>query len=425
MMMRYLGGGVSDYHLSFDGDEITGLPFEYGSWPALGNADFFSKIRKEFADKKIDFIEADLSAMKLKVYNAGVIVKEFPILTKGKEGSWWETPAGIYRVQSKEKDHFSSFGQVYQPWSMAFQGNFFIHGWPYYPNGTPVKSTYSGGCIRLSTEDAKAVFDLVKVGTPVLVFEKDFTADDFKYTAKLPEISASSYLAADLKNNFVFLGKKSQEVMPIASITKLITAVVATEYIDIEKEVTVLNSAIVLTSKPRLWAGQRISVFNLLFPLLEESSNEAAVTLANNLGSIRFVDLMNNKAKALGMSETKFTDPAGSEEGNVSTAEDLFNMAKYFYNNRSFILKISAGKLSDSAYGEPLYGDIENFNVFKDDPDFVGGKVGKTNPAKETIVSIFDLMINGTRRPIVIIALGSEDSAKDATNILNYIRTNY
>ncbi|PIP46640.1 MAG: hypothetical protein COX15_00070, partial [Candidatus Colwellbacteria bacterium CG23_combo_of_CG06-09_8_20_14_all_42_19] len=83
-------------------------------------------------------------------YEKGVFVNEFAILSKGKEGSWWETPAGLYKVQSKEKEHFSSFGRVYQPWSMAFQGNFFIHGWPYYPGGRAVESTYSGGCIRLA-----------------------------------------------------------------------------------------------------------------------------------------------------------------------------------------------------------------------------------------------------------------------------------
>ncbi|MDD5098804.1 MAG: L,D-transpeptidase, partial [Candidatus Colwellbacteria bacterium] len=116
-------------------------PLEFGTIPALGDFDFFTKVRDRFIIEEADFVEANLSEMSLKVYLKGEIEKEVKILTKGREGSWWETPAGIYQIESKEESHFSSFGRVYQPWSMAFQGNFFIHGWPYYQNGEPVSST--------------------------------------------------------------------------------------------------------------------------------------------------------------------------------------------------------------------------------------------------------------------------------------------
>ena len=350
---------------------------------------------------------------------------EVNILSKGKEGSWWETPAGIYRIQSKEKSHFSSFGGVYMPWSMAFQGNFFIHGWPYYPGGEPVAKGYSGGCIRLSSDDAKAVFDLVEIGTPVLVFEQDFSSDNFKYNFKIPEISAKAYLAADLRNNFVFLEKSTKEQLPVASLTKLVTAAVATEYINLEKEITVDKNMIATTSLPRLKIGQRISAFNLLYPLLMESSNEAALAISGFMGKDRFVELMNEKARALGMENTAFIDPAGRNAGNVSTPEDLFNFAKYLYNNRRFILKTSAGKLDWSIYGSSIFPDLKNFNVFANDPDFVGGKVGETIEAKQTILSIFELDLGGEKRPIAIIVLGSDDNTKDAREILGYIKGNY
>jgi len=93
------------------------------------------------------------------------------------------------------------------PFSMQFEGNFFIHGWPYYPDGTSVGSSYSGGCIRLSNEDAKDLYNKIKIGTPVLVLEKDFEKDTFSYQYKKPVISANNYLIADLKSNFVFLEK--------------------------------------------------------------------------------------------------------------------------------------------------------------------------------------------------------------------------
>src|SRR3989344_5762568 len=126
---------------------------------ALAIGQFFEQVRERMTEEKLDFIEADLSEMKLRVYRKGEIAKEFPILTKGRPGSWWETPAGIYKVEGRIENHFSAFARVYLPWSLPFQGNFFIHGWPYYPDGTPVSTQYSGGCIRLSTDDAKALFD--------------------------------------------------------------------------------------------------------------------------------------------------------------------------------------------------------------------------------------------------------------------------
>lgn len=402
---------------------------EFGSWPALSNADFFRQVRDDFIEQKSDFIEADLSLMRLRVWQQGTTTLEVPILTKGREGSWWETPAGLYEIQSREKNHFSSFGSVYQPWSMAFQGNFFIHGWPYHPDGSEVSSTYSGGCIRLSTEDAKKVYDLTKMGMPVLVFEKDFAQDDFTYQrASAARLSAKSYLAADLKNNFVFIESNSAEQLPVASITKLMTALVAVEYVNIEKEITVTPSMIVPTSVPRLKAGERVSLYNLLYILLEESSNEAAEAISRFLGRDRFITLMNDKAKAIGMTSSKFTDPSGADAGNVSTAQDLFNLAKYLYNNRSFVLKLSSGRpdsLTVTVYGPTIYDNIENFNIFENDREFIGGKVGKTNAAGQTIISIFETQLSGAKRPVVVIALGSQSNAADAQQLISWIRSSY
>lgn len=399
--------------------------FTYGAWPALAHAEFFSEVRDQFITTKASFIEADLSSLILKVYIDGEVQKEVKILTKGREGSWWETPAGLYKVETKRENHFSSFGKVYLPWSLPFQGNFFIHGWPYYPNGEPVSSAYSGGCIRLGTDDAKAVYELARPGMPVLVFEKDFESDRFAYARRGPELSAHAYLAADLKSNFVLAEKGSKEILPIASLTKLVTAVVATEYVNIEREITIDNEMIVTTSLPRLNSGQKFSLYSLLHPLLLESSNEAAAAIARFLGRARFVELMNEKARAVGMVHTTLRDTSGSDGGNVSTAEDLFNLAKYLYNNRGFILRISSGTLNQNVYGAPQFSNLQNFNVFAGDPDFIGGKTGKSTPAGETLLSLFELSISGERRPVVLIILGSKDYTADARAFLEWVKTIY
>lgn len=399
--------------------------FRYGVWPALSNQDFFKQVENQFISDKTTFIEADLSGMKLRYYKDGKLANEFQILSKGKPGSWWETPSGLYKINSKEESHFSSFGRVYQPYSMAFQGNFFIHGWPYYSDQTPVSSSYSGGCVRLSTDDAKTLYDIINIGTPVLIYENAPAGDSTSYQFKIPYISAQSYLAADLKDNFVFLEKNSKTKMPIASITKLVTAMIAAEYVNLDNNILIDASMIVPTSKPRLVINKSIPAFQLLFPLLMESSNEAATAFSKFLEDENFVKLMNDKAKSLGMNDTVFTDASGSNADNISTAEDIFTLIKNIYDNRSFILKISAGKIEESIYGAPKFQELENFNGFIDDPDFIGGKVGETAEARQTIISVFNLKFGNETRPIAIIALNSADKFYDVQMIKNHIIQNY
>lgn len=398
---------------------------DFGAAPNMDNPDVFAKTKKRLLNEKTDFIEANLSDMTLRVWKSGEAVKEVKILAKGREGSWWETPSGVYKIQSKEKSHFSSFGQVYQPWSMAFQGNFFIHGWPHYEDGTPVSSTYSGGCIRLSNEDAEAIFNLVDVGTPVIVFKNDFSSDGFIYGEKKPIVSAASYLAADLDSNFVILERSSAECRSVASITKLLTGLIVAEFVNLDKEIAVPEEAIVETSKPRFRAGEEVSAYNLLFPLLMESSNEAAEIFASKLGPKRLVSLLNAKAQAIGMENSEFADGSGVLGADVSTAKDLFVLAKYLKHNRSFLLNISSGRLKTSAYGDPVFADLENFNLFSDDPRFVGGKVGKSSTANETMLAVFNLRISGEERPIAIIVLDSEDVKGDILNIVSWIEEKY
>ncbi|MBI5138262.1 MAG: L,D-transpeptidase family protein [Candidatus Vogelbacteria bacterium] len=398
---------------------------EYGARPELANAEYFSQVQDKFIDDKVSFISADLSGKILKVYNKGVIVKEVKIKSVGREGSWWETPAGLYKIESKEKNHFSSFGRVYQPWSMVFQGNFFIHGWPYYPDGTPVSSSFSGGCIRLSSEDAKEVYELIKVGTPVLVYAKDFNKDDFKYVSALPPLTAKRYLVADLDNYYVFTEKGSREIVPIASITKLVTALIASEYINLDKPIYITKDMLATTSLQRLKAGESVPAIDLLYPLLLESSNEAANAFSETLGPKRFVGLMNKKASSLGMVNSSFVDPSGIGAENTSTAEDLFQLAKYLKNNRSFVLKLTTGELSRTAYGKAYFGDVQNFNLFGTDPNFLGGKIGQTKAAGETMMALFNVPMGDTVRPIFIAVLDSEDVERDIMTLRQYVKNNY
>ncbi len=397
------------------------ISLTYGAQPALSNPNFFNTVKQKFIDEKASFIEADLTSKIIRVYKEGVVEIEVPIDTEGKEGSWWETPAGLYKINRKEKEHFSGIGHVWMPWSMNFQGNFYIHGRTYYPDGTLTSAAYTGGCIRLSTDNAKKVYEAIEVGTPLLVYEHSFSPDSFTYQSEAgPALLASSYLAADLRNNYVFASKSPAKVVPIASITKLMTALITTEYINLDNTTTVPASAIVYTSKARLKEGEEYSVYKLLFPLLRESSNEAAETIARYYGRSAFVRHMNEKAASIGMTHTIFVDPSGAGAENVSSAEDLFMLAKYIYNNRSFIFNITSGKITQSAYGDTGFPDLGNFNDFIGNKYFFGGKNGKTNAAQETNLSVFEVPVNGTKRPIVSIVLGTPAARDEGQQLFDY-----
>ncbi|KKW19780.1 MAG: Serine-type D-Ala-D-Ala carboxypeptidase [Parcubacteria group bacterium GW2011_GWA2_51_10] len=397
----------------------------YGALAALSDSNYYEIVKRQLIDEKADFIDANLTTMHLSVYKSGVEALSVPILGKGRTGSWWETPAGIYKVQAKEKNHFSSFGNVYQPWSINFQGNFYIHGWPYYPDGTPVSSTYSGGCIRLSTADAEAVYALSSVGMPVLVHETSAPSDSFSYELKAPPVSASAYLVADLKNGTVLSSKSADVAAPIASISKLVTALVATEYINLDKIITVPENALVYTSIPRLRAREKVRAYDLLFLLLQESSNEAAETLASAPGRAQFIDFMNEKARAINLSKTVFSDPSGAK-GDYATPEDLFTLLRYIDGNRRFVFGITAGQLSGSAYGPPAFKNIRNFNLIPGSPaKLVGGKIGMTNEAGETYAGIFSAQIGNEERDIAVIVLDSLDAARDVRELLSFVLEAY
>lgn len=417
---------IFSYHIVLPQSGGDVRAFRFGSWPALSNPEYFESVRNALLEEEATFLEADLSAMRLRFFESGSLQKEVPILTKGREGSWWETPVGLYKIEGKAKRRFSGFSGVYMPWTMPFQGNFFIHGWPYYPDGTPVASTYSGGCIRLADADAEALFGAVAEGTPVLVFEKDFSSDAFEYAQRGPEVAGKSYLAADLMNNFVFGERNSTSAFPIASITKLMTAAVAVEYINIERDIAITPSMLAATTTiPRLQAGETWTLYDLLHPLLLESSNEAAFAIATVLGPRRFVDLMNEKAKAIGMAHARFTDPAGIDGGNVASAEDIFHLAKYLYHNRSFILRMTAGRAVNATYGAPRFSGLTNTNHFADDPAFLGGKIGKSGATGETMLALFEVSFPEGPRPVAIVILGSDDRRRDVRAIRAYVANQF
>jgi len=394
---------------------------------SLQDNDFLMQTKKDFIKNNSSFLEANLADMTIKYYENGVLKLEFPISHKGREGSWWETPAGLYKINYKTKNHFSSFGNVNMPYSLQFQGNFFIHGPTSYPDGTLTSSDFSGGCIRVDLDNMKKIFDAVEVGTPVIIFETESATNYYSpanYKTKIDISEDTSYMIADLENDFVFAANKSSNIKSIASITKLMTALIAVEYINVEKEVYINDSMIVKTSLPRLKTGQKVKILDLLSVLLMESSNEAAIAITASIGFDNFVSFMNQKADAIGLKNTEFADTSGVLSGNTSTVTDLFYLLKYLINNRSFILNMTFGNENRLAYGDSSFSNLRNFNEIEG-LDLIAGKTGLTTAAGDCMIAILELEFNSQKRPIAVIVLGSNDAKKDIQKLVSYIEKNY
>jgi len=392
----------------------------YGVQVSFNQPNFFAETRDAFVAQSKTFVEADLATMQLRYFKRGILELQVPIMAKGAKGSWLETPAGLYEVKSKKPKQYSTFGQMYMPWSITFQGNFVIHGWPYIEDGTKVPADFSGGGIRLSDADAEKIYNIVSLATPILVHEVPEAPDQFVYEPKIPELNTPHYLIADVETNTVLASSDLDSVAPIASVTKLMTALVAAEYINLDARVSVTQPTFVQSLIPRLSGLGTVSMYSLLQLLLVESSNEAADVIADQVGRAKFVGHMNEKAQAIGLTNTNFADPSGLSSENTSTVRDLLGLIKYVYTTRQFIIDLTANQDLPTAYVSGEFGTLSNFNEVEGLDNFFGGKVGETTAAKQTSVTLHKIKVKGDERVIAIVLLGSESRNADVTELLQY-----
>tara|TARA_Y100000310_G_scaffold342130_1_gene443911 strand:+ start:750 stop:2189 length:1440 start_codon:yes stop_codon:yes gene_type:complete len=392
--------------------------------------------RSEYLRTKSDFIEIDLRTMKLTLYDKGRASTTVRVLSKGKDRSWWETPTGNYKVLGKSLNGYSSIGDVWMPYSIQFYGNYLVHGWPHYNDGTPVPQGYSGGCVRLSDESARIVYDFATQEMPVLVLEDEDQEHFGTLVAKptntsLPAISAKAFLVIDLASGETLLQKRAEEKLSIASLTKLMTGVVAHEVIYLGRSIKVAPQ--MLASISQVFSpvtGERYMGIDLLYPLLMQSSNHSAKVLASFIGEETFVQNMNAKAASLEMTDTQFADTSGISAGNISTAYDLTKLLQYIYYKRPFLFDITKGVAFENVgllkIGETIPVDkLRNFNEFVNEPDLIGVKNGETTAARQTLATAWEMNTAQGKVPMGIIVLGSEDRKSDTGVLLQWVKDNF
>ena len=206
-----------------------------------------------------------------------------------------------------------------------------------------------------------------------------------------PEIKSASALVVDANNGAIIFERKPTLVAPIASITKLMTALVVMDALQPLDEVITLTSDDRWKGKgqgSRLAIGAKLTRGDLMKLALMASENRAARVLGRNYpgGMTAFVKTMNEKARVLGMAQTHFDDPSGLSSSNVSSARDLAKLINAA-SRQSVISDYSTLHILEVRVGKSML-TYRNTNLLVGKPDWeiLAQKTGFTNDAGECLV---------------------------------------
>jgi len=251
-------------------------------------------------------------------------------------------------------------------------------------------------------------------------------------TSQEPKIAAASALLAEITENGqpkIIFAKNQEQKNPIASLTKIMTAVIAAEFYGKNQTIIINKQAIdQLDASGNLKAGEQFNLNDLLRVMLIESSNDAAFALTEPMaGPTGFVALMNLKAKDLGMESTAFFSPNGldpedsglpAEQINQSTVDDLAKLAQYVVYHHPEITKILSEKeTAVYSQGGEFYHPLANTNeLLGKFSSIIGGKTGTTERAGGCLLLILQSKNPPSR--FVAVVLNSSDKFKDMENII-------
>ena len=278
------------------------------------------------------------------------------------------------------------------------------------------------------------------------------------WNAAEPEISAKiAFVFETTRQRILWQKNGLRAKRPIASLTKLMTALVVMENAKLDDVFTVSKKAVQTSGElGGLIVGEQLTVENLLYALLVESSNDAAAALAENIsknlafdsamlrsdnnnlsleparlaeasgeaqveGVTLFVDLMNQKAKSLGLTDTTFTDPSGLDPSNQSSAWDLNILMREFLKY-PVLQKITQTatfdfKSVDAKFSHRLTSTDKLLGQY---PEIIAGKTGYIEEAGNCMILAFRAPNNqGT---VVSIIIDSQDRMAESAAILKWTK---
>ena len=241
----------------------------------------------------------------------------------------------------------------------------------------------------------------------------------FLFPMKVSAISASSYIVMDQDSGRVLESHNSDSRRLIASITKIMTAVVAIEYGNIEDDVEIGNEIITsYGSGVYISIGEELTLDDLLYGLMLRSGNDAALAIAHHVGGSieNFVFLMNEMADKIGMVNTSFVNPSGLEErdgsGNYSTVLDMAKLTQYAMNNEHYRRIVSTDEIVVKS-SLKTYKWVNKNKLLHSYEYCNGGKTGFTKKARRTLVTT----ASKDGMNLIVVTFNDGDDFKDHKNL--------
>ena len=235
-------------------------------------------------------------------------------------------------------------------------------------------------------------------------------------TNTVPTISAPAFAIFDVESGQVLVSADADTPHPIASVTKLFTAVAILETFNPESTTTITWTDVAGEGESgKLHPSEVYSYRGLLFPLLLESSNDAADTLERATGE-KLLPAMATVAAEYGAVHSNFFDASGLSPKNISTVTDLVVFSRAVGKKYPFVYDVSTLPQYIGAYT-----GWRNNNPVSQADEYRGGKHGYTPAAGRTLVAQFSEQFKSGDRTIGYIILGSDNLATDVATLRNYV----
>lgn len=242
---------------------------------------------------------------------------------------------------------------------------------------------------------------------------------------KAIDTSATSAILMDMDSNRILYSKDIHNQRTVASISKIMTAIIAIENKNIKDKVTIgdeINAS--YGSGIYIKKGEVLTLEDLLYGLMLRSGNDAALAISKHVGGSvdKFVEMMNKKAKELGMNNSIFHNPSGldQEDGNFLTSYDMALLTSYAYKNDTF-KKIIGTKTYKLTTNKNTYLWNNKHKLLKNYDYVTGGKTGFTEKARRTLVTT----ASKKNLNLVVVTLNDGNDWKDHIDLFEYGFNNY
>jgi D-alanyl-D-alanine carboxypeptidase (penicillin-binding protein 5/6) len=233
-----------------------------------------------------------------------------------------------------------------------------------------------------------------------------------------PSIKASALYMVDLKSGRVLLEKDATRRLPPASLTKVMTALVALESAS-PQVVKIDRRALLHPSSLKLHAGEQFLLRDLLTAMLVTSANDACQAIALHVGggADRFVTMMNERVRALGLKNTHFANACGFDaSGHYSTAADLARLTEQALQAPDFSMMVRTVTRNIATIDGTRQVSLHSTNELLLDPDVTGVKTGYTSKAGRCLIA--SMFKDGNQ--LLLVGLNVLDRWEQATQLLRY-----